>query len=130
MKDADNVESNGVNSMDTINILIKLLSSKRLNLHVEKETQNQIEEEFIKNNIIYEREFKLSEKDIPDFYSSGIVIEVKIKGNAKQIYKQCERYCKFELTKQLILITNRSMGFPKYINNKPCYLINLGKAWL
>lgn len=48
----------------------------------------------------------------------------------KKIYKQCERYANFDQVKQLVLITNRSMGFPETINNKPCYVINIGRAWL
>ena len=102
----------------------------RFPLEVEKETQAAIEQKFKDNGIEYSREHKLDQNNIPDFFIDGIAIEIKIKGNAKSIYKQCERYCQFEEVKSLILVTNRSMGFPKEINGKPCYFINLGKAWL
>lgn len=102
----------------------------RFPLEVEKETQAAIEQKFKESGIEYSREHKLDQSSIPDFFINGIAIEIKIKGNAKSIYKQCERYCQFEEVKSLILVTNRSMGFPKEINGKPCYFINLGKAWL
>lgn len=110
--------------------IIKTLSSYRFPLNKEKDTQASIETRFVENDIEYSREHRLDSENIPDFFIDGIAIEIKIKGNAKKIYKQCERYCKFEEVKQLILVTNRSMGFPKEINGKPCYFVNLGKAWL
>ena len=113
-----------------INTILKTLYSHRFPLVVEKETQAAIEAKFAENGVPYSREHRLDEKNIPDFFVDGIAIEVKIKGNAKTIYRQCERYCQFEEVRKLILVTNRSMGFPKQINNKDCYFINLGKAWL
>ena len=113
-----------------INKVLKILYSNRFPLVVEKETQAAIEQRFKENDIEYSREHKLDEKNIPDFFIDGIAIEVKIKGTAKNIYRQCERYCQFDEVRKLILVTNRSMGFPKEINGKDCYFINLGKAWL
>ena len=110
--------------------IIKLLSNKKFILNDEKELQKSIENIFISNNVSYEREYVLDKKNRPDFFIDGIAIEIKIKGGAKAIYKQCERYCGFEKVSSLILVTGRSMGFPSDINGKDCYLINLGKAWL
>ncbi len=114
-----------------INKVLKILYSHRFPLVVEKETQAAIEQRFVENEIPYSREHNLDEKSIPDFFIDGsIAVEVKIKGSAKQIYRQCERYCKSDEVKKLILVTNRSMGFPAQINGKDCYFVNLGKAWL
>lgn len=113
-----------------MNNVLKILSSTRFPLEKEKETQAAIENKFNEAGILFNREHHLDPTNIPDFFIDGTAIEVKIKGNAKQIYRQCERYCQFEDVKNLILVTNRSMGFPKEINGKPCYFINLGKAWL
>ena len=118
--------------------IIKLLSSVRLPAQDEKETQKAIERIFFDNKWLFYREYRLDEKNTPDFLVAtsllpivkGIAIEVKIKGSARKIYKQCERYCQFESVSELLLITNRSMGFPKEINGKPCYFLNIGKAWL
>lgn len=116
--------------MQKLNDVIKILSSTRFPLEKEKETQAAIEKKFTEAGIVFNREHKLDPINIPDFFIDGTAIEVKIKGSAKQIYRQCERYCKFDEVKNLILVTNRSMGFPKELNGKPCYFINLGKAWL
>lgn len=113
-----------------INKVLKILYSHRFPLAVEKETQAAIEQRFVENGIEYNREYKLDEQNIPDFFIDGIAVEVKIKGNAKQIYRQCERYCNFDEVRRLVLVTNRSMGFPEKINGKDCYMVNLGKAWL
>lgn len=113
-----------------IQSILKILSVERFSTQNEKETQSQIEDVLKRNNIDFKREHRLSPESIPDFFIDGIAIEVKIKGNAMQIYKQCERYSKFDEVKQLILITNRSMGFPAELNNKPCYVMKLGNSWL
>jgi hypothetical protein len=80
--------------------------------------------------IEHTREARLDGKNRIDFKVGGIGIEVKIKGNAKAIYKQCARYCALPEIEALILVTGRSMGFPETINNKPCYVVRLGKGWL
>lgn len=114
-----------------INKVLKILYSHRFPLVVEKETQFSIEQKLVENGVPYIREHKLDEQNIPDFFIDGsIAVEVKVKGTAKQIYRQCERYCQFDEVRKLILVTNRSMGFPQQINGKDCYMINLGKAWL
>lgn len=110
--------------------LFKILSQQRFSVQNEKETQAEIADTLHRHNIKFSREHRLNEQSIPDFFIDGIVLEVKIKGNSKQIYRQCERYCQIEEVKSLILVTNRSMGFPKEINNKPCYILQLGKSWL
>ncbi len=110
--------------------IIQILSRCRFPVEHEKDTQEYIDMAFKRNGIDAKREYRLDEKNVPDFFLDGIAIEVKIKGNAKKIFKQCERYCNFEEVKKLILLTNRSMGFPKEINGKPCYFLNIGRAWL
>lgn len=112
--------------------LIKLVSAHKLSLTNEKDCQKDIESVLIQNNISYQREFRLNKKDIPDFYlpDQDAIIEVKIKGKSFEIYRQCLRYCQSNLFTNLILMTNKSMGLPDKINNKPSYLINIGKAWL
>lgn len=110
--------------------IIRILSSARLPLDDEKKLQLSIIELFDKYNIPYQREYILDSANVPDFFIDGIAIEIKIKGNAKKIYKQCERYCRFDQVKQIMVVTNRSMGFPQQISGKDCYVIKLGKSWL
>ncbi len=115
----------------TIQEILKILSIARLPVSTEKECQAAIQEILEKKNIWFRREWRIGEKDIPDFFiSGGIVMEVKIKGRPLEIYKQCERYMKYDAATSLILITNKAIGFPKELNGKPCYVINMGKSWL
>ena len=113
-----------------IDTIIGIISATRLPLHNEKILQEAIEELFVKNNVSFSREYRLDKFNIPDFFIDGIAVEIKIKGAKRSIYKQCERYAQFEDIKQVLLVTNVSMGFPPEINGKPCYVINLGKSWL
>lgn len=110
--------------------LLAQLSKYKLSLNAEKILQKEIAE--VLRQFQPADEFRLDDNNIIDFYlpGTGIGIEVKIKGSRKEIYKQCLRYCEFDRIKILVLVTNRSLGFPKTINGKPCYVVNLGTAWL
>lgn len=78
------------------------------------------------------REYRLSEKDIIDFYlpSLKLGIEVKIKGSPVSIYRQLQRYCLHQEIDHIVLVTVRTMGLPERIENKPAHLVTLGAAWL
>jgi hypothetical protein len=112
--------------------LFAILSKHRFSLEKEKETQLEIAALLKNKDIDFTREFILDKESTIDFMfeEQGIGMEVKIKGGKRAIYRQCERYCSFDKIKTLILVTGRSMGMPKEINNKPIYLINLSAAWL
>jgi predicted AAA+ superfamily ATPase len=110
--------------------LMNALSSRRFSLENEKELQRQIFEA-LDPIVSIEREARLDDRSIIDFLTDdGIGIEVKIKGSAREILRQCERYAKLDQVKSLIIVTNRSMGFPASLNGKPCWVVNLGRAWL
>lgn len=114
-----------------IHQIIPLLKSKRFSLQNEKQLQQEIEELFhFGLPLEFKREFHLDNNNIIDFLVCQLGIEVKINAQRRAIYKQCERYCEFDQIKQLLLITNRSMGFPEQINGKDCFLFNLSKSWL
>ena len=116
--------------------ILSLLSGRRFSLDHEKALQQGVADLLLSTGFTegadYTREYRLTNKDIPDFYfhSQRIAIEIKVKGQARAIYAQCGRYCDHTDVNQLLLITNKSMGFPKEINGKPCYVLNLGQAWL
>jgi len=107
-----------------------ILSVYRFDTVCEAALQGQIEKILQDNNIEYEREVRLSPRDRIDFVVQGIGIEVKIKGSAKAIYRQCQRYCADDRIKELFLVSGRSMGLPETIEGKPCYYHNLGRSWL
>lgn len=111
--------------------ILSLLRNKKFDLTNEKVLQEQMKEVFSLNEIEFIKEAHLgSNESIIDFKVGKIGIEVKIKGRPMNIYKQIERYLKTDSIDVLILVTNKSMGVPAFINDKPVYVVNLGKAWL
>ena len=121
--------------MDLVTELKKILGTGRYDLQDEKVIQMQISDALTAPDINHVRELRLSPKDIIDFYlptcdENGIGIEIKLSGNAKIIYKQLERYCKYPQISEIILITNKTIGLPKAILGKPTHIIKLGRAWL
>ena len=113
-----------------INKIGELLSQYKFNLSSEKRLQAEIEQVLTDNGIDYEREYHLGEYGFVDFFIEGIAVEIKTKGKVKAIYRQCRGYCEHEDVKSLILVTNTSMGLPDEINNKPCFVLNLGLSHL
>lgn len=113
--------------------IIQALRSKRFILENEKALQAEMAV-FLAERfpvLLIEREFNLDPFNHIDFLlDNRIGVEVKIKGAKREIFRQCERYCDFELIQIFILVTNLSMGFPEEINGKPCYVVKLGQAWL
>eukprot|EP01037_Dinobryon_pediforme_P011468 gene11468-11562_t len=95
----------GIEANDMINTsLIKMrLKNARFILTDEKKLQAQIMER-LEGYMDIEREYRLSPKDVIDFFGNGIGIEVKIKGSAKEIYRQLERYL-FDADRNRFIIT-------------------------
>jgi hypothetical protein len=118
------------NQQPLASVVIHELSLCKFPLYNEKDLQEAIYKQLVAKRFPAVREYPLDNNNIVDIFIQGTAIEIKIHAPARAIYKQCARYCGFECVKCLILITNRAMGFPKEINGKPCYVLNLGKAWL
>ncbi len=110
--------------------IASFLKQFRFSFETEKELQRQIETKFQEYKICYDRECILSKGETPDFMIGDVCVEVKTKGGKVAIYKQMERYASHDRVKSLILVTNRSMGLPVAINNKPACQVSLGRAWL
>ena len=109
-----------------VQTLFEYLKGQKLPLQSEAELQKAI----LKFLPEAQPEYRLDPKSRIDFFVNGIGIEVKIKGQARAIYKQCERYCGFDQIQALVIVTNRSMGFPKEMCGKPIFVFKLGTAWL
>lgn len=108
--------------------ILNIIKARKFDLQDEKILQAQIAQSLLPLKV--QREYCLDRHSIVDFFKDGIAIEVKIKGNRKEIYKQCLRYSMIEGVKFIVLVTNKSIGFPLTLNDKPAYVINLGKSWL
>jgi hypothetical protein len=112
--------------------ICRLIGSTRCDLSTEKRTQADIQAALVAAAIPFEREKRLSDKDIPDFLVEGrIAVEVKLKGSPKMaIYQQLARYAEHAEAEALVLATNLSMGLPAEIGGKPAFYVSLGGAWL
>jgi hypothetical protein len=105
--------------------IVYILSKHRFFFSNEKQLQEQI------GNILslyfkeVKREYRLNEKSIIDFFISGIGIEIKTKGSAQDIYRQCKRYCEFDKIKSLILIGTRNYPISDFCNKK-VVMFNIG----
>ena len=116
-----------------INRFFKVMKVYRFPLGTEAELQDHVESVLKLEKIEYKREFRLDSKNRPDFMIDDYAVELKIgstRAQAMSIYRQCERYARFDQVKGIVLITNRAMGFPPEINGKPAYCFSLGAAWL
>ena len=93
-------------------------------------------------DIPFEREYRLSAEDIPDFLipcpralTQWVAIECKLKGRGGaprkiDIYRQLERYAQHPEVAAVILASNLSMGLPPEIGSTPVYAASLSKGWL
>lgn len=112
--------------------IINLIRRARLPLSKEKDLQFEMYKMFCEQGYLISREYRLDEKSIVDFFEPkfGIAIEVKIKGKAKDIFRQLERYAQSHEVHSIILVTRKAMGLPQEIRGKSIYYVSLGTGWL
>jgi len=100
-------------------------------LEKEKDFQAEIESLFLNEGIEHIREYRLSKKDIPDFWipETGTVLEVKTAKGFISILRQLKRYAIHDQVKSLILITNHPKGgaLPDSLHGKPLKTIEIWK---
>jgi hypothetical protein len=104
--------------------------NRTLTLSNEKILQNEISTIFTNNNIPFEKEFRLDDKNIVDFMINGLAIEIKINSKVSRmnIYRQLERYALNDKVETILLISSKTMTLPESINNKPIYILQLGRT--
>lgn len=113
--------------------VIRLVQRSRLDLSSEKHLQEDMAKVLQAAGIAYEREKRLSAKDIPDFLiASGVVVECKMRNKSKKmdIFKQLERYATYPEVTAIILASNVTMGLPPVIQGKPVYTASLSHGWI
>jgi hypothetical protein len=108
------------------------LSAGRFDLDDEKACQAQIDSWLgCRVPRVVEREYRLSDADIPDFFIEGVVVEVKMNSARRPaVLAQLERYARHDQVTDLILVTNRALNLPATISGKPVRTVSLGRAWL
>lgn len=115
-----------------VDTVIKTLKKLRINgISEEYEIQDKVAEALKCNNISFKKEYKLGPKSRIDFLVvDGIGIEIKkSKPNRANVIRQLQRYANFNEITALILVIERSMDIPTFINSKPCFSIGLNKQW-
>jgi hypothetical protein len=111
--------------------IVRVLGALRVELSHEKSTQAQIADGLTQAGIAFEREHRLSDRDVVDFLIGGTAVEVKLRrARPAEIFKQLRRYARHDRVSALVLATNRPMGLPGAIEGKPAYYVSLGRAWL
>lgn len=119
---------------DDVQDLLRFLSRQRLKTSDEKTAQADLADLLEDAGYEFEREKRLSDKDIPDFVvklgAQLVVIELKIKAQRKSIYRQLERYAQHDDISALILYTATAMHLPEKINEKPAFVASMGAGWL
>lgn len=116
--------------MTEVEAIFQCLANRRFPLNNEIATQDAIESAFKDSGISYQREVRLDAANRIDFMIGDIGCEVKIKSPKMKLFRQIERYVEFDAISRIVLIINVATGFPKEINGKPVYVLNLAKAWL
>lgn len=116
--------------MDKMAELSLLIRALRLRHSTEAEMQEDLEAWLFKSGLSFKREARLSEKDRVDFLVDRIAVECKVKGPAKGVFRQVERYMRSDLVDGVILVTSFHMGLPDNIEGKPCIVLKAGLAWL
>lgn len=110
------------------------LSSQRFDATVEKKAQGQLETALTERGYSFEREKRLCDSDIVDFYLTidgfNIALELKAKAQRMRIYRQLERYAKHDTVDAIILLTATAMQLPEQIESKPAYVSSMGAGWL
>lgn len=116
-----------------IDVLVQLLHRHRFDYADEKICQLQIEEFLTSAGADFVREAKIAGGFVDFFFPrSGLVLEIKASKNwnAREVYRQCERYCGDDQVMGLVLATGRSQGMPAEIAGKPVRVLQLGAAFL
>ena len=122
--------------------LVRLLSRTRVDLSSEKAMQSGIADALTTAGLPFEREYRLSSEDIPDFLipcprelTRWVAVECKLKGRGGgprkiDIYRQIERYARHPKVAAILLASNLSMGLPAEIGGKPVYAASLSRGWI
>ena len=127
------LQCQGLEIQQRINTLAAILKRHQLDYIDEKECQRQIDEMLREQGATFEREVPMGSGYI-DFYfrQSGLGLEVKANKNwsRREIFYQCEDYCKDERLAGLVLATGRAQGLPSSLYAKPVRVVYLGEAFL
>lgn len=109
--------------------LCAVLRGKRMRCSTEAQLQADIASVLSGAKISFRREAWLgAETGRIDFLVGAVGLEVKIKGGAREIYRQVARYCDHRDIHALILAATQVVSLPPL--PKPVLILDLSRAWL
>jgi len=116
-----------MNSEETTKWLRAEFAARRLARTDERELQDAIEQMLSEHSLTFSREYRLSERDRPDFFLNGVALEVKMAGSAPQVMRQLWRYAESPEVERIVLVTTRSQlrTMPDAMMLKPVEVIYL-----
>ena len=110
--------TNALKEQECVEHIGGIITQYRYNFSTEKELQDGLEKAFIENEVQYEREVRLQQRDIIDFvvthHGIRLGIEVKINGNRNALLRQISRYLEHESIDSIFVV-----GTPYWILNIP-----------
>ncbi len=111
----------------TTDFLKSLIVGHRYTWTDEKQLQDGIEALLTSAGVPFEREFRLSMFDRPDFMVGRVVIEVKVKGSRWDVVRQLHRYAQSPIVDAIILVTTKAnhLSMPLAIHGKPVVVADL-----
>lgn len=118
-------------TVDAVDV-VRLLRRVRVDLSTEKTMQAGVEMALMQSGMPFEREKRLSDRDIPDFLVGGhIVVECKLRSKSRKIdtYKQLMRYAEHDVVTDIVLASNTNMGLPEEIQGKSIYVASMSMGW-
>ena len=118
--------------MEEITHILSALSDVRISRRMDEELIHRaIMRVFNIRGIRYEHEYKLIPHKRFDFWiDGGVVLEVKKEKPSKiTLLNQLNRYTKAEEVRAVIVVLEKSMDIPKYLNKKPIFVISLNANW-
>ena len=107
--------------------LAKLFMRHRYAYANEAELQERLAELLRQHDVAFDREFRLSAADRPDFMVGSTAIEVKIKGTINEVLTQLHRYAQHASIDAIVLVTSkaRHRKMPAQLNGKPLVIADL-----
>lgn len=92
----------------TVATLLPIFAGYRYTHTNEALLQQAIWQILTENRIEFLQEYHITQFDRPDFFVSGIAIELKVNGTTSEVTRQLDRYAAHESVTEIILITTRS----------------------
>lgn len=117
-------------SSEHMRAVMGALRGRRFPLEAEKQTQAAIADALDQRIDGWAREVRVV-GGVIDFVALGdIGIEVKLKGQEREIERQLEAYAADPALAGLILVTAKPVALPARIAGKPVAVLDIARAWL